>query len=114
MRRLQIRAVPVPLRIDDDGVVRVGPTRVTLDTVIHAYRQGSIAEEIVEQYPSLDLAEVHGAIAYYLMHRAEVDEYLRTNDAEAGDLRREIESNFDQRGWRERLLARQAARQQSP
>jgi hypothetical protein len=37
-----IRSEPVPLRIDASGVVRVGDTRVSLDTVIHAYHEGAI------------------------------------------------------------------------
>ena len=40
-------STPVPLKTDVDGVVRVGNTRVTLDTVIAAFKEGVIAEEIV-------------------------------------------------------------------
>ena len=37
---LALQAEPIPLTEDDDGVIRVGGSRVTLDTVIHAYRKG--------------------------------------------------------------------------
>jgi uncharacterized protein (DUF433 family) len=55
---------PIPLKTDVDGVVRVGNTRVTLDTVIIAFKEGATAEEIVSQYPSLLLADVYAVIGY--------------------------------------------------
>jgi hypothetical protein len=51
---LPIAAEPVPLHADSDGVVRVGNTRVTLETVIGAFLDGGSAEEIACQYPSLE------------------------------------------------------------
>ena len=36
----------LPLETDGDGVVRVGNTRVTLDTIIMALTDGATAEEI--------------------------------------------------------------------
>jgi hypothetical protein len=44
---LAIVAEPAPLETDTDGVVRVGKTRVTLDTVVSVFKQGTTAEEIV-------------------------------------------------------------------
>jgi uncharacterized protein (DUF433 family) len=62
--------------IDADGVAYVSGTRVTLDTVITAFLEGGTAEEVVEQYPSLQLSDVYSVIGYYLRHKAEVDAYL--------------------------------------
>jgi uncharacterized protein (DUF433 family) len=95
-----------PLQKNEDGVIRVGGTRVTLDTVVHAFNEGSAAEEIVFQYPSLDLADVYTVIAYYLRHQAEVDSYLREQEEESQRVRQENEARSDMRGIRERLLAR--------
>jgi hypothetical protein len=53
---LAIAASPPPLRTDADGVVRVGTTRVSLDTLIAAFLEGATAEEITQQYPSLSLS----------------------------------------------------------
>ena len=50
---LMVMPEPVPLAADRDGVMRVGGTRVTLDTVVAAFREGATAEEITQQYPSL-------------------------------------------------------------
>lgn len=110
MTTLPLTPTPSPLRIDDGGAVRIGNTRVTLDTLVGAYRDGNTAEEIVQQYPSLALADVHAAIAYYLTHASEVEAYLDQRRVEASDLRREVEQASDQRSMRERLLARQAGR----
>jgi uncharacterized protein (DUF433 family) len=54
---------PVPLQTDADGVIRIGGTRVTLDTLAAAFDAGATAEEIVQQYPSLALADVYSVIA---------------------------------------------------
>ena len=61
---------------DPDDVIRVGGTRVTLDTVVGAYRDGASAEEIARRYPSLDLADIHAVIGHYLHHRTQVEAYL--------------------------------------
>jgi uncharacterized protein (DUF433 family) len=103
---LVISAEPIPLATDADGIVRVGGTRVTLDTVVAAFDEGATAEEIVQQYPSLHLADVYAVIGYYLRRRTEVEVYLRQRRGQAEDTRRQNESRFDPEGVRDRLLAR--------
>lgn len=110
MVTLPLMPVALPLRVDDVGVVRVGPTRVTLDTLVGSYRDGNTAEEIVQQYPALALADVHAAIAYYLTHQPDVEAYLLQRQRDAAHTRREVEQICDQRGMRERLLAREAGK----
>lgn len=106
---LEIAALAVPLRPDDQGAIRVGQTRVTLDTVICEFNQGAAPEQIVLDFPSLDLAEVYAVCAYYLHHRDEIDQYLARRQVEADKLRVEIEKRFPPEGIRERLLARRKA-----
>jgi uncharacterized protein (DUF433 family) len=103
---LIIETRPLPLTLDADGVARVGYTRVTLDTVIAAFVEGATAEEIVYQYPSLDLPDVYSVIGYYLRHRSEIDQYLRQRQKQASVIRKRNESHHDPYGIRERLLAR--------
>lgn len=103
---LPLTADAPPLSADADGVVRVGGTRVTLDSVVEAFREGLTPEEIQQQYPSLDLPRVYSAITYYLHHREEVEEYLRQRAETRRKVRQEVESRFDPTGIRERLLAR--------
>lgn len=54
---LAIVAEAAPLQANEDGVILVGKTRVTLDTVVAVFNQGATAEEIVYRYPSLNLAD---------------------------------------------------------
>ncbi len=56
---LLIASEPVPLKVNADGVVCVGGTRVTLDTIVAAFDEGATPEEIAYQYPSLRLADVY-------------------------------------------------------
>ena len=69
------------VRIDDQGVMRVGKSRVMLDSVVAAFTQGHSAETIQQQYPALSLKEVYGAIAWCLANQDEVARYLERQDA---------------------------------
>jgi uncharacterized protein (DUF433 family) len=102
----------IPLEVDPDGTVRVGKTRVTLDTVIAAFTEGATAEEIVQQYPSLQLADVYHVIGYYLRRPSEVDAYLQQRRAQADAVRQQNEARFDPQGVRDRLLARRGSHAQ--
>ena len=75
------------VRTDEHGVLRVGNTRVMLDSVVAAFEEGHSAESICDQYAALRLVEVYGAIAYYLANRDEVREYLRQQAAQWDALR---------------------------
>ena len=79
-----------------------------LDTVVAAFKEGAVAEEIVYQYPSLDLADVYAVLAYYLQHRLQVEAYLHQRQEKADEVQRENEAQFDPRSIRERLMARRS------
>ncbi len=96
----------VKLTKTESGVLRVGNSRVSLDTVIIAFGQGATPEQIVEDYDSLELSEVYAVISYYLQNREEVENYLTQRKVEREKLRREIESRSNPQGIREKLLAR--------
>lgn len=101
---------PVPLQADDGGVLRIGKTRVSLDSVVYDYQHGATAEQIAFDFPTLDLADIHAVIAYYLRHRREVEQYLSDQQREAVEVRKGIESIVANGDIRERLLARSEAR----
>src|SRR5947207_13927664 len=103
---LSIVAEQPPLTPTADGVIRVGKTRVTLDTVIAAFNEGATAEEIAQQYSALTLADVYTVIAYYLNHKTDVDAYLQAGEEVARQVRADNEARFNPVGVRERLLAR--------
>jgi len=71
---------PLPLTIDAGSVIRVGGTRVTLDTVIAAFTEGAAPEEIAYQYLSLRLSYIYSVTSYYLQQRADVEAYLAQRD----------------------------------
>ncbi|MFN7973875.1 MAG: DUF433 domain-containing protein [Acidobacteriota bacterium] len=103
---LLIEPQPISLSTDPDGVVRVGSTRVTLDTLVAAFHEGLTAEEIRKQYTSLDLADVYGAIFYYLRHQVEVDAYLEERRKLGREVRAESDRRFAGQGLRQRLVGR--------
>jgi uncharacterized protein (DUF433 family) len=99
-------AKPPPLTTGQDGTVRIAGTRVSLETIVIAFDAGATAEEIVQQYPSLELASVYAVIAYVLDHRRDVDGYIAQRLGEVRALRAHIEGQAPAGGIRERLLAR--------
>jgi len=104
---ITLHADPVPLRVDESGTIRIGASRVTLDVLLADYRNGLSPQEIVGQLDTLDLADVHGAIAYYHRHQQEIEQYLQRRTLEAETLRRAIESaQPDRADLRARLASR--------
>lgn len=100
----------IPLAEDASGVIRVENTRVTLDSVVLAYCEGASPEEIAERFPAITLTAVYAAITFYLQNRTEVDAYLKRREAETQRGRMQVESRPGAKEFRQRLLARMAAK----
>lgn len=109
---LPLHAEPPPLRVDEGGAVRIGKSRVILDLVVDQYENGMTPEDLVRAYDTLDLADVHAVIAFYLRHREEVRAYLKRREEEAEGLRAKIEAEHP-RVSRAELLARRTAREKA-
>ena len=106
---LTVHTDPIPLRVDEYGVVRVGDSQVLLDIVIREFNNGAEPEAIARAFPTLNLADVYGAIAYYLRHRQDIDAYLQGRRHEAEKQRQQIEARQPSRAeLRARVLARKA------
>lgn len=101
-----LQPIPAPLRLTEHGVLQISGTRVTLDSLVSRFDAGATPEEIVQQFPSLGLAEVYAVVAYVLSNRAEVDAYLEKRARIAESVRTEVERRWPAAGLRERLLAR--------
>lgn len=100
----------IPLRFAEQGrVLRVGKTRVPIDTVIYHFKQGLRPEEIVSSFDVLKLADVYLVIGYYLRHQQEIDEYLEKREREGEEIRREITSRPEYIERRARFLERAKA-----
>jgi uncharacterized protein (DUF433 family) len=66
---------------------RIAESRVSLDSVIYAFLNGASPESIVQSFPTLNLEQVYGAIAFYLTNKAAIDAYLKEGEAEFEKLR---------------------------
>ena len=95
-----------------EGGFYVAGSRVSLASIIHAFRDGASPETICQNFPSLTLAQVYGAIAFYLNHPAESEGYLQELKKKWDELERqgqppgeELQQRLKQA--RQRLLAEQ-------
>jgi uncharacterized protein (DUF433 family) len=64
-----------------DGAYRITDSRISLDSVVYAWRDGLSPESIRENFPVLSLEEVYGAITFYLANQEEIDQHLSRNAA---------------------------------
>jgi uncharacterized protein (DUF433 family) len=69
-----------------NGSYCIAGTRISLDSVVYSFNRGNSPEAIQSEYPLLKLAQIYGAIAFYLDHQAEIDRYLEQSE-------REVEAN---------------------
>jgi len=65
-----------------NGGYYVAGTRISLDSVVYAFKEGHSPEMIQEDFPLLKRAQVYGAIAFYLDHQTAIDEYLEESKRE--------------------------------
>jgi uncharacterized protein (DUF433 family) len=76
-------AFPASCYIDQqDGALRIAGTRVSLSSVVIHFQEDHSPERIVESFPTLTLAQVYGAIAYYLDNKKLIDDYFAEVDRE--------------------------------
>lgn len=104
---LPLHADQPPLRIDESGGVRVGDSRVSLDTIVEQYENGLSPEDLVRAYDTLKLSETYAVVAWYLRYRTEVQEYLKRRGEECETLRVKIESERSPVS-RDELIARRS------
>jgi uncharacterized protein (DUF433 family) len=95
------------------GGYYVTGNRVSLASIVYEYRDGATPETIRQNFPTLSLEQIHGAIAFYLGHQEQVEAYLQELDrkwdqlesaAKAADP--ELQHRIEEA--KKRLLAKQA------
>jgi hypothetical protein len=91
--------------------MRIGQTRVPLESVIYPFQEGQSPEAIRQQYPALSLEEVYGAITYYLANRESVHQYLERQEKLWDELRQKSEQNPSPVVERLRRLRRASVRE---
>jgi uncharacterized protein (DUF433 family) len=102
---LALRQEIPPLQEDATGAMRVGTSRVLLETVIRAFQDGASPESIVHRYSSVSLSDVYNVIGYYLRHQETVEAYLHQREQLAESVQQRIAaSQPDLSSIRSRLL----------
>ena len=99
------------VEIRDDGYYVAG-SRVSLASIVYDYRDGAAPETIRQNFPTLSLEQIHGAIAFSLGHPEEVEQYLRKLESKWDQLERaaepaspELQHRMEEA--RKRMLAKQ-------
>lgn len=100
---LSIIEMPVPLREEPAGTYRIGTSRVTLDVMMSAYKNGSSPEQIVEDFDALKLTDVYLVIAYYHQNKEAVEAYLKEGEEQAAILQQYFEQQQSNVEFREKL-----------
>lgn len=80
------------VRQDDHGVLRVGNTRVSLESLVYRFLDGDSPESIQQQFRVLALEDVYGALTCYLANREEVHQYLKRQEEYWEKVKREIDA----------------------
>ena len=65
-----------------NGGFYIAGTRVSLDSIVYSFKTGDSPETIRQNFSSLTLEQVYGAIAFYLAHEQEVDANIREGEEE--------------------------------
>jgi uncharacterized protein (DUF433 family) len=79
------------------GKPRIAGHRITVaDVAIWYERMGMSPDEIVSEYPTITLSDVHVALAYYFDHRDEVDREIQDGEEFAEKLRAGAPSVFEE------------------
>ena len=81
---------PAPFYIEENGAARVTGTRFPLEGILLTWNAGEAPESIARSFTPLDLEKVYSVIAYYLRHKAELDEYLEEEEREGAELERKM------------------------
>lgn len=76
----------------DEGFWITGK-RISLDSIIYAFRRGQSPESIQRSFPLLKLEEIYGAITFYLANQTEIDEYLIKEETEFNEMRKKSKGN---------------------
>lgn len=68
-------------------------SRVSLASVVTGWKEGLSPEAIRDDFPTLRLEQVYGAITYYLANQSEIDSYLSA-----------LAADFEQRRAEQQIL----------
>ncbi|MSP12245.1 MAG: DUF433 domain-containing protein [Chloroflexi bacterium] len=79
------------IEITANGVPFITGTQIKVEEIILDYlAYGWDADEIHKQHPSLSLAQIHSALAYYYDHQEELDREIEQGLREVEDIKASI------------------------
>ena len=97
-----------------EGGYYIAGTRVSLDSIVHAFQNGESPDEILRSFPMAGpLVRIYGAITFYLENKEKVEEYLRAQEQRWDALRRERQKSDDPLTSRLREAKEQASLRRS-
>jgi uncharacterized protein (DUF433 family) len=64
-----------------DGGYWITGTRISLDSIVYAFKPGAAPASRQRAFPLLTLEEIYGAMTFYLAHAQEIDTYLAQAEA---------------------------------
>ena len=65
-----------------EGGYWIRDTRISLDSIVEAFKRGAAPESIKRSFPLLTLEEIYGAITFYLSNEQEINAYLSQAEIE--------------------------------
>lgn len=81
------------IEIDNEGVARItGANTKVVEVVLDKLAYGWSPEEMHFQHPSLSLAQIHSALAYYYENRERLDAQIESDFQEAMSLKPNLSS----------------------
>lgn len=84
-----------------NGGLYVTGTRISLDSVVYLFKEGSSPETILDEFRGLSsLENVYGAILYYLANKDQVEAYLKKTEEKWAEFARQADP--PPAVWRER------------
>ena len=92
--KLNLNDVPAYIEPRDGGYYVIG-TPISLESVIHQFKEGLSAETIQREcFPLLTLEQVYGVCTYYLRHKEKVEEYLQEAERDLERLPGQLEEQY--------------------
>jgi uncharacterized protein (DUF433 family) len=70
------------------GGYYVAGTRVSLDSIVQCFNEGLSPEAILEEFETLTLAQVFGALTFYLENQLSIDAYRVRQEKRFAAIRR--------------------------
>lgn len=81
---------------EHDGGYYIAGTRVSLDSIVHAFQDGESPEGILRSFPMAGpLVRIYGAITFYLENKEKVEAYLSNQERRWDALRKERSKSDD-------------------